>query len=325
MFLRKWCFALIAFSACALARMPGVTPKERPRYAPDASLTGELTLMGSDSMDPLVLLWVGEFKKLHSSVQLKVVSKGSATAPPALLEGKAQLGHMSRAMNAAELSSFRARFGADPIRIRVAIDALAVFVHKDNPLKRMTMEQLDAIYSSTRKVGWEAPVLQWGDMGLKGEWRRREIVPYGRDENSGTRAFFVEQALGKGELNARYRVPGDQWAVVEAPGKDLRGISYGPINYGEGERSIRPLPLVPVAGLKGYLPTQENILSGKYPLRRVLGFYAVKNASREIAPLTKAFLRFVLSKEGQSLASSYGAIPVPQTFADEDWALLNDH
>ncbi len=210
-------------------------------YRPAAPLKGELVLIGSDSMDPLVLLWFEEFKKFHPEARLSAISKGSATAPKALMEGRSVLGPMSRPMNAAEEAAFEKAKGYKATQVIVAHDALAIWVQKNNPVKSISMEQLDAVYSKTRKAGWPKAITKWGDFGLKGRWRKRGIVPFGRDELSGSRAFFEDKVMQKGAFTEAYRVGGDQWAVVEAPGKDSRGISYGPLNYTGALELVRKL------------------------------------------------------------------------------------
>lgn len=271
-------------------------------------------------MDPLLRLWIEEFQKRHPQAHVEALSKGSLTAPPALAERRTVLGPMSRPMKEAEAGLVEKALGFRPQQFVVAYDALAIWVHRDNPLRRLTMEQLDAIYSKTRNQGWEVPIRTWGDLGLRGAWKRRDIVPYGRDGMSGTRGFFDEQALGKGQVNQAYQVAGDQWAVVEAPGKDPRGISYGPVNY--GEPTVRQLPLVPVYGREGILPTLQTISSGRYPLTRVLSIYAAADETHPLPELARAFLKFILSREGQALVSGYGSVPISAELAASQSAWL---
>ncbi|MBI3132251.1 MAG: phosphate ABC transporter substrate-binding protein [Acidobacteria bacterium] len=281
--------------------------------APARALEGELLLVGSDSMDPLLRLWIEEFQKRHPRARIDAISKGSLTAPPALAERRTVLGPMSRPMKEAEAEGVEKVLGFRPQQFIVAYDALAIWVHRDNPLRRLTLEQLDAIYSKTRNQGWEVPIRTWGDLGLRGAWKRRDIVPYGRDGLSGTRGFFDEHALGKGQVNGAYQVAGDQWAVVEAPGKDPQGISYGPVNY--AEPSVRQLPLVPIYGREGILPTAQTIATGRYPLTRMLSIYAAADGAHPLPELAREFLRFILSPEGQALVAGYGSVPIAPELA----------
>lgn len=287
---------------------------------PGRPLSGDLLLVGSDSMDPLLRLWIGEFQKRHPQARVEALSKGSLTAPPALAERRTVLGPMSRPMKEAEADLVAAALGFRPTQFVVAYDALAIWVHRDNPLRRLTLEQLDAIFSQTRNQGWEEPIRTWGDLGLRGDWKRRDIVPYGRDSLSGTRSFFDELALGKGQVSRSFQVAGDQWAVVEAPGKDPRGISYGPVNY--AEPIVRQLPIVPRYGREGILPTSATIASGRYPLTRTLSIYASLDEVHPLPELAREFLRFILSPEGQALVVGYGSVPVPRELAEAQLARL---
>ncbi len=313
---RPW-FFFILMASFLLSAKP---PETLPSYKPMAKLEGQLVLVGSDSMDPLLLLWIGEFQKLHPSAKISTVSKGSLTAPPALAAKETVLGPMSRPMKAAELEQVEKALGYRPTQVVVAYDALAIWVNRANPLKRITMEQLDGIFSKTRNLGWEVAIDQWGDLGLHGEWRRRDIVPYGRNALSGTRSFFEEHALGKGQMTQSYKVGDDQWAVVEAPGTDPRGISYGPINY--AGPSVRQLPIVPQYKSEGVLPSLATIRSGAYPLTRTLSIYLAADEAHGLPPLAKEFMRFVLSREGQALVVSYGSVPVPSELAASQLAVV---
>lgn len=287
---------------------------------PTAPLAGTIALVGSDSMDPLVKLWADDFRSLHAGVSFSIVSKGSGTAPKALLAGQASIGHMSREMSAQELEAYRAKLGRDPLRIVVAADALAIYVNANNPIKSLQMEQVDAIFSSTRKAGHDE-VNTWGDLGLRKEWYGRSIQPYGRDENSGTRVFFKEHALKKGDYKAGVKPLPDQFAVVEAPAMDAAGISYGPIQH--SVRMVRAVPLVDFGGREPMLPTVENILQGRYPLTRFLYLYVDKAPGKGVDPLLHAFLEFVLSRQGQTAVSTFGAVPLPADMAKQNLRKLN--
>ncbi len=281
---------------------------------------GAFAMKGSDSIDPLVRLWVSEFQKRNPKVEIRVESPGSNTAPPALTSGEIQLGHMSREMNAEELAAFQARKGYPPTRLIVALDALGIYVHRTNPLKRILVDQVDAIYSKTRLSGWDKAIERWEDLGLGGAWGRRDIHFFGRDANSGTRVFFEEKVLGKGGAVKRGYQERDQWGVVESVAKDAAGIGYGPLNYGNPE--VRMVPVVAMGSGKGYLPTNENMISGRYPLTRRLNLYLDKAPGQLLAPALAGFLRFVLGPEGQKLVQEYGSVPVTRDLADSQLQAL---
>jgi phosphate transport system substrate-binding protein len=279
-----------------------------------SGLEGTISMKGSDSIDPLVRLWVSEFQKQNPKVEIRVESPGSNTAPPALTSGEVQLGHMSREMNADELAAFLNRKGYPVTRLIVALDALGIYVHRSNPLGRILVDQVDAIYSRSRLSGWDRPLERWGDLGLTGVWDRRDIHFFGRDEKSGTRVFFEEKVLGKGGTIRRGYQERDQWGVVESVAKDPAGIGYAPINYINPE--VRMVPVVALGSGRGYLPTSENMLSGRYPLTRRLNLYLDKAPGKPLPTALLGFLRFILGPEGQRLVQEYGSVPVTREILD---------
>ncbi len=268
----------------------------------------KIRMKGSDSIDPLIRLWASEFQKLRPEVQFDIESKGSGTAPQALLEDQADLGHMSREMNATEQGIFLARVGAPALGVTVAYDALAIFVHRDNPVKRLSIEQLDAIYSSTRKAGWEEPLTTWGDLRLRRPLGSLEIHPLCRDERSGSQAFFLEKVLQKeGSLRGSVQVK-DQVGILETIGHDPQAIGYGPESY--ANPLVRMVPLVGLLSGKAFLPTQETIQDGRYALSRRLFIYAKRQPGKALPEHVSAFLGFILSSAGQELARRHGSVPL---------------
>jgi len=282
-------------------------------------LEGSFAMKGSDSMDPLIRLWINEFHKTNPKVEIKVESHGSNTAPPALAAGEVQVGHMSREMNAEELAAFQSHRGHPATRLVVAMDALGIYVHRSNPVRRIALGQMDAIYSTTRHSGWDRPVAHWGDLGAGGKWRKRTIHIYGRDEKSGTRVFFDDRVLGKGgALKPGYQAR-DQWGIEEAIAKDTLGIGYGPSNYVNPE--VRLLPVLAWSGMY-YMPSVENVVNGRYPLSRKLNLYVDKEPGKPLpAPLT-AFLQFVLGPRGQRLVQEYGSVPIAKELVEDQLHVL---
>jgi len=286
-----------------------------PVFVPDPSVpeTGIITCVGSDSMDPLMKLWAEDFRASYPQVQFEIISKGSATAPKAMLAGSTLLGHMSREMNTEELTAFQAKFGYSPTRIVVAVDALAIYVNANNPITKLGLEQVDAIFSKDRKGGYAKSLDTWGDLGLAQGWTNRVIQPYGRDENSGTRAFFREHAMKKGEYKPTVKAMPDQFAVVEAAAIDATGIAYGPVQH--SVRMVKAVPIMDFKGTTPLLPTVENILNGKYPLTRFLYLYVNLAPGKPLDPLIKEFISSILSRQGQSNVTNFGAIPLPSDLA----------
>jgi len=292
-----------------------------PTYTAERPVSGELKSVGSDSMEPLMALWGDDFKKFHPRVSTLFICKGSGTAPKALIEGSALMGQMSREMNEQEQAAFQARFGYAPTRIPVAVDALVVYVNANNPIRQLRMEEIDAIFSTTRKGGAPKDLLTWGELGLNGDWKHRDIQAYGRDENSGTRAFFKEHVMKKGDFKPSVKALLDQFAVVEAPAVDGGGISYGPLQY--ANRMVKGVPVASFKSDRFIEPSLETIQKGTYPLTRFLYIYVNKAPGKALDPTVREFLRFVLSKEGQAGVSSFGAVAIPGDFAHLSVGKLN--
>src|SRR3990172_4756179 len=135
-----------------------------PEYKTASGVSGNISSIGSDTLANLMTLWAEEFKRLYPNVNIQIQAAGSSTAPPALTEGTSNFGPMSRAMKGEEIAAFEAKYGYKPTQIKVAIDALAVFVNKDNPIKGLNLAQVDAIFSATRKCGYSEDLTTWGQL-----------------------------------------------------------------------------------------------------------------------------------------------------------------
>ena len=283
-----------------------------PDYKAISGVSGNLNSIGSDTLNNLMTLWAEGFKKAYPNVNIQIEGKGSSTAPPALIEGTAQIGPMSRPMKAEEIDAFEKKHGYKPTEVRLAIDALAVFAHKDNPLKGLSMKQLDSIFSKTRKKGGE-DITDWGQLGLDA-WKGRAISLFGRNSASGTYGFFQEHALAKGDFKPTVKEQPGSSAVVQGTGADPYAIGYSGIAYKTS--SVRALPL---AGDDGtfYEANYDNALSGDYPLARFLLVYVNKKPGQPLDLLTLEFLKFVLSKEGQAIVEKDGYFPLPAEVAAE--------
>ncbi|PTX94736.1 phosphate-binding protein [Verrucomicrobia bacterium LW23] len=308
----------LSLSAAFAADKVEVDPKLKD-YAPVSGITGSLNSIGSDSLNNLMTFWAEGFKAKYPNVNIQVEGKGSATAPPALIEGTAQLGPMSRPMKGDEIDKFEKKYGYKPIEVKVAIDALAVFVHKDNPIKSLGLDQVDGIFSSTFKAGGK-DIATWGALGLTGEFASRPISSFGRNSASGTYGFFKEHALKKGDFKATVKEQPGSSAVVQSIAEDLYAIGYSAIGYKTA--GVRALPLSAKADGKAFEPTLDNCLSGDYPLSRFLYIYVNKAPGKPLDPLTLQFLTFVLSKEGQIVVVKDGYYPLPADVADETIAEL---
>lgn len=284
-----------------------------PRYEKASGVSGNLSSVGSDTLANLMTLWAEEYKRLYPNVNIQVQAAGSSTAPPALTEGTSNLGPMSRKMKDGEIQAFEQRHGYRPLEIPVAIDALAVFVNKDNPIRGLTLPQVDAIFSSTRKCGYPENVMQWGQLGLAGAWASRSIQLYGRNSVSGTYGYFKENALCDGDFrNSVNEQPGSA-SVVQSISTSLNGIGYSGIGYVTS--GVRALPLAEDADAGFVEATPENAVSGEYPLGRFLYVYVNKHPNQPLEPLVREFVRMILSQQGQRVVVKDGYIPLPAQVA----------
>ena len=289
-------------------------------YDVKPGISGSLESKGSDTLDNLMTLWKEEFQKKYPNVSVTHDGKGSSTAPPALIAGTSQLAPMSRAMKSSEVDKFEQKYGFKPTRIGVALDALAVFVHKDNPVAGLDMTEVDAIFSKTRKGGAEKNIETWGDAGLDGAWSPLPISLYGRNSASGTYGYFKKQALFKGDYKDSVKEQPGSASVVQGITSDKSGIGYSGIGYVTS--GVRTVSLGKDGG-EQYDATYENVMTKKYPLGRMLYIYVVKKPNEPINPLTKEFLSFVLSKEGQQVVAKEGFLPLNAAIAGKQLEELN--
>jgi len=308
---------VISIATAALAALPGFAAESHldpalTEYAKVSGVSGNLNSIGSDTLNNLNTFWAEGFNKLYPNVNIQIEGKGSSTAPPALIEGTSQLGPMSRGMKAEEIDAFEKKFGYKPTEVQVAIDALAVYAHKDNPIKGLTFQQIDAIFSSTRKRGGD-DITEWGQLGLDA-WKGRSISLFGRNSASGTYGEFQKHALKKGDYKSSVKEQPGSSAVVQGVGADLYALGYSGIGYRTS--SVRAIA---VGGEDGvlYEPTYDNALSGDYPMARFLVIYVNKKPGEPLDKLTLEFLKFVLSKEGQTIVEKDGYFPIPAELASE--------
>ena len=288
-------------------------------YEKVSGVSGNLNSVGSDSLNNLMTLWAEGFRAIYPNVNVQIEGKGSSTAPPALIEGTAQLGPMSREMKAAETDAFEKKYGYKPTTIKVAIDALAVFAHKDNPIKGLSLDQLDSIFSSTNKRGGK-PINTWGELGLTGEWANRPISLYGRNSASGTYGFFKEHVLKNGDFRPTVKEQPGSSSVVQGIASDLGGLGYSGIGYKTS--GVQALALAEATGKALQEPTLEHALSGAYPLARFLYIYVNKKPNEPMNKLVHEFVKFVNSKEGQEIVVKDGYYPMPAAVATETLAAL---
>ncbi|MBN2492422.1 MAG: PstS family phosphate ABC transporter substrate-binding protein [Planctomycetes bacterium] len=311
---------LVAVVATVAAGLPDRTlsaqvkiDEKLPEYRPVQGISGSIKSVGSDTMNNLMALWAEGFRKLYPNVQVEIEGKGSSTAPPALIAGTAGFGPMSRALKSAEVDAFKKRFGYEPTVLETAIDMLAVYVNKDNPIEGLSLPELDAIFSRTRKGGHSADIRTWGQAGLTGAWADLPISLYGRNAASGTYGFFKDHALFKGDYKDAVKEQPGSSSVVQGVAREKAGIGYSGIGYRTAD--VRAVPLASKAG-GAFVPAEpEHGYSGKYPLARFL--YVIVNVApgTELDPLRREFIRYIFSRQGQQDVVKDGYLPVPGAVA----------
>jgi phosphate transport system substrate-binding protein len=290
-----------------------------PEYQKASGISGNLSSVGSDTLANLMTLWAEEFNRNYPNVNIQIQAAGSSTAPPALTEGTSNLGPMSREMKDDEIEDFEDKHGYKPTAIPVAVDALAVLVNKDNPIKGLSMEQVDAIFSSTRKCGGEADIENWGQAGVAA-WGSKSIQLYGRNSVSGTYGYFKEHALCKGDFKSNVNEQPGSASVVQSVTTSVNGIGYSGLGYSTS--GVRLVPLAKKGSTKYVEANPENALNGTYPLTRYLYIYVNKKPNQPLAPLENEFIKMVLSKAGQEAVIKDGYIPLPAKVIEKALTLI---
>jgi len=289
-------------------------------YKKVAGVEGNLKSIGSDTLNNLMTLWAEGFAKEYPSVKIEIEGKGSGTAPPALISGTANFGPMSRPMKGAEIDDFEKKYGYKPTVVRVAVDSLAVYVHKDNPIKCLSLNQVDAMFSKTRKKGGKEDIKTWGQLGMTGEWASKPISLYGRNSASGTYGYFKETALGDGDYKDSVKEQPGSSAVVQGVASDKFAIGYS----GEGYKTadVRTVPLAVKDGATCFDATSDNAYAGDYPITRFLYVYLNAKPGAKPEPLRAEFIKYMLSKQGQMAVIKDGLYPIPSAVASQDLKMI---
>ncbi|MDA3970438.1 MAG: phosphate ABC transporter substrate-binding protein [Desulfobulbaceae bacterium] len=290
-----------------------------PDYTKTIGVSGNLDSIGSDTLNNLMTFWAESFRKQYPNVRIQVEGKGSSTAPPALIAGTSQLGPMSRQMKKVEEEKFEKKYGFRPTRIGVALDSLAVYVNKENPLDSMSLPEVDAVFSKTRKGGHQ-DISTWEQLGVTGQLGKMPISIYGRNSASGTYGYFKKKALYKGDYKNSVKEQPGSASVVMGVTEDLSGIGYSGIGYRTS--GVKALSLAKKQGGTPYAPNYDNVLNGQYPLSRMLYIYVVKEPNKPLPTLTQEFLKFVLSKEGQEIVVKDGYLPLPAKVIEKQLQML---
>ena len=289
--------------------------KDKDKNKDKEGVSGKIKSVGSDTMNELMDYWGEGFKKKYPNVVIEVEGKGSATAPPALIQGIAQFAPMSRPMKKAEIDDFEKKFNYPPTTLSTCVDTLAVYVHKDNPIKSLTLGQIDAIFSKTRKAGTDKDITTWGDLGLEGDWAKKPINLYGRNSASGTYGFFKEHVLLNGDYKDAVKEQPGSSAVVQSVASDKYAIGYSGIGYKTAD--VRAIPIAKTDKAKAFDANEENAYSGDYPITRLLYVYINYEPNSKLDPLRREFIRYMYSTDGQKDVVRAGYYPIPPKLAEK--------
>jgi phosphate transport system substrate-binding protein len=280
-----------------------------PPYKPVSLDSAQIKSVGSDTLGDLMRNWANGFSKLNPNVKIDVESKGSNTAPAALLDGVSQLGPMSRPMRSEEYEPFDKKYGYHPVSFPVAVDALAVYVNKSNPIECLTIDQLGQIFSkSSRSIGRD-DVTAWGDLGLTGDWATQPFSLFGRNSASGTYDVFAEEVLRGRDFKGEVKEQPGSAEVVKMVAADKYAIGYSGIGYLTD--GVRTVPLAATPG-ECHDTSPTSTYSGKYPLARYLYLYLNKAPGKALDPPILEFAKFVLSRDGQTETIKSGFYPITE-------------
>lgn len=291
---------------------------EAPGFVPAAPLSGRIVSIGSSTVSNLVHRWGDDLARVHPDAAVEITGGGSTKAPEALAAGRSQLAPMTRAMTPAELAAVRAGRRREPTGIIVALDALAVLVHRDNPIEALSLVQLDAIYGAERRRG-HRPADRWGDVDLAGAWAQEPLVVYGPSPLQGSYQVITELVLQGGRFRLDLAPSLVASELAQNVGVDRGGIAFSTLYY--ANKRTRVVPLRRDDGTV-VAPTPQTCADGSYPLARPLWLYVDAAPGSPPPPLVAEWLRYALSREGQRAVAAVGMFPLPEAMAARERAKL---
>ena len=277
-----------------------------PTYQIATGVSGNLYAIGSDTMVEVMTYWAEAFRAQYPDVSITLDEKGSNTAPPALLSGESNLAPMSRPMTAGEISAFTSRYGYPPTEVIVAIDALSVFVHRENPLQGLTLQQVERLFSAIPRSAQQR-LTSWDQLPTS-KLERAAIKLYGRNPLSGTYSYFKKNVLHGDDFAPELQELPTSKELIDSIATDTFGIAYCGISYQNS--GVRTVP-IGATDNNYYPPTVENCLNDKYPIARKLYIYINKSPHVALPSAIREFLRFALSRSGQEVVISSGLSSLP--------------
>jgi phosphate transport system substrate-binding protein len=284
-----------------------------PKYAPTQAVVGEIKIAGTDSLGDSATEWDSGFRTFHPQSRVSFNAQLSTAAIQGFTQGTSPLVLSARDMTNEEAAAFQTKYGYAPTRIPICLDAIIVFVNKGNSINEISLDQLDAIYSTTRLTGTTLAGNAWGEIGARGDWKKRNITPYSREEGAAIRSWFQTTVLRKGgKYKDIVQSRLDAMGMAEAVVTDATSIAYSSMQ--SWYSSVKVLAIAPQTGQKAEPPSQEAVYAGKYPLVRSFYIFANKAPGKPMDPAYQEFAKFLLSSNGQSVLADTGFIPAPPDF-----------
>ena len=269
-------------------------------------------------MNNLMTLWSEGFLKFYPSVRVEIEGKGSSTAPPALIAGTATFGPMSRAMKPNEMDAFEKRYGYKPVQLGTSIDMLAVYVNKDNPIEGLTLPQADAIFSSTRKLGYKEDITHVGTIGT--DRRLGQFANQHLRSQLGVRHLRILQRERAGRRRLQSVRQGAARQLVGRPGRGHGQVRHRLQRHRlqDGGRACRASGQ---GARRKMVPAEaEHAYSGDYPLARFLWLSVNYKPGSQLDPLRREFIKYMFSKQGQEAVLKDGYYPVSAPLAKKSLA-----
>jgi len=258
---------------------------------PATVVRSRVTVKGSDTMVILVQLLAEEYMTRYRGKIIQVTGGGTGIGVAGLINKVTDIANASRPLTSEERERIKKAWGKEPKEVKIALDGITIYVHPENPIKEISLEQLKSIYTGKVK--------SWKDFG----WEDRPIIVYTRENNSGTYVFFKEHVLDNEDYTNRAQSLPGTGAVVDAVSKEKYSIGYGGVAYSKG---VKILPVKTDNKSKAYLPTEANIRKGLYPISRALYMYTCNYDDPDV----KSFIDWILTPDGQKIVSKVGYFPL---------------
>ncbi len=336
----------MVFAACLVAFPLGVDDRSPdvlldpnlPHYELIQGLTGTLHSVGSNRLDAMTFTWIRLFRKSYPGLTITMEARGNFTAAPALTSGYADIAPTVFTFSDNEVATFEQKYGYKPLFIRVSggsynktegTQAFAVFVHRDNPLKQLTLTQLDAIFSSTHRRGAKNDITTWGQLGLDGKWADMPITLYSVRKVEASASAFQDLVMLHGTFKPTLRERAASGtldidnldAVVAAVANDPSAIGYA--GFAQSTNEVKSLSIAESEGSPFIAATFDTVLNRQYPLSRFNYIYVNKPPGKPLPPMVREFLRLILSAEGQrSIVEDGSFLPLPLSILKEELAKI---